>query len=92
MTRAGTSTRPDASPDALVTSGPFRFSRNPFYIGVLLMIGGLMLALSLDWLVVALPLLWVALDRLVVPREEERLAAAFDETWEPYAARTRRWL
>lgn len=92
MTRAGTTTKPYKRPTALVTSGPFRFSRNPFYIGILLFFGGMMLMLSLDWLLLVMPLYWLALDRLVVPHEEKALASAFGPTWDDYAARTRRWV
>lgn len=92
MTAAGTTTKPHKRPTALVTSGPFRFSRNPFYIGIMLFFGGLMLMLSLDCLVLVLPLYWLALDRLVVPHEEQALADAFGADWQAYAGRTRRWL
>lgn len=92
MTRAGTTTKPYKRPTALVTSGPFRFSRNPFYLGLMLFFGGMLLMLSMDWLVVAMPLYWLALDRLVVPHEEQALAKAFGADWLAYAARTRRWL
>lgn len=92
MTAAGTTTKPFMPPKALVTSGPFRFSRNPFYLGIMLFFGGLMLMLSMDWLVLVLPLYWLALDRFVVPHEEAALAKAFGPDWQSYAARVRRWL
>lgn len=92
MTRAGTTTKPYTRPTALVTSGPFRLSRNPFYIGLLLFFGGLLLMLSMDWLLLVMPLYWLALDRLVVPQEEAALDKAFGQDWRAYAARTRRWL
>lgn len=41
---------------------------------------------------VGIPLLWLALDRLVVPHEERRLAEVFGPVWAAYAASTRRWL
>jgi protein-S-isoprenylcysteine O-methyltransferase Ste14 len=92
MTAAGTTTKPYKRPTALVTSGPFRFSRNPFYLGIMLFFGGLMLMLSMDWLVLVLPLYWLALDRLVIPHEEQALADAFGPQWLDYAGRVRRWL
>lgn len=92
LTAAGTPTRPNAAPLALVTSGLFRWSRNPFYCGLLLVLAGACLALSLEWALLGLPLLWLALDRLVVPHEEARLAQAFPADWSAYAAATRRWL
>lgn len=92
LATAGTPTRPNAAPVALVTSGPFRWSRNPFYCGLLLVLAGACLALSLEWALFGLPLLWLALDRLVVPQEEARLAQAFPAGWSAYAGDTRRWL
>src|SRR5690606_4223083 len=62
LTRAETSTRPFAEPDALVTTGVFSASRNPFYCGIILLLAGIALALSLDWALLTLPLFWLALD------------------------------
>lgn len=92
LRRAGTTTAPGASPAALVVDGPYRFSRNPFYIGLLLVVAGLSLCASLDWMLLGLPLLWLAIERIVVPGEEHRLAAAMPDAWPGYAARVRRWL
>ncbi|MCR6670604.1 isoprenylcysteine carboxylmethyltransferase family protein [Devosia ginsengisoli] len=92
LTAAGTTTRPNASPQALVTSGPYRWSRNPFYCGLLLVLAGACLAVSLEWALLGLPLLWLLLDRLVVPHEEARLAQGFGAEWFTYAGATRRWL
>ena len=92
LTMAGTSTRPNGAAGALVTWGVFHRSRNPFYLGLLMIVLGLMLAFSLDWGVVFLPLLWLGLDQLVVPVEERRLERAFGQDFRDYATRVRRWL
>ena len=92
LAAAGTTTRPNGAPQALVTAGPYRWSRNPFYCGLLLVLAGACLALSLEWALLGLPLLWLALDRRVVPHEEARLAQGFGDDWTRYAATTRRWL
>lgn len=89
---AGTSVRPFAAPNALVISGVFAHSRNPLYVGMLLLLAGLALALSLDWGVVLVPVLWLCLDRLVVPHEEAALRAHAPEAWAAYAARVPRWI
>jgi len=89
---ARTTTRPGERPAALVTDGVFAASRNPFYCGLLLLVGGLLLVLSLDWLVILVPALWLALDRWVVPGEERLLAEAFGADFQSYRAHTRRWL
>jgi protein-S-isoprenylcysteine O-methyltransferase Ste14 len=92
LAAAGTTTRPNGAPRVLVTAGPYRWSRNPFYCGLLLVLAGACLALSLEWALLGLPLLWLALDRLVVPHEEARLAEVFGADWLAYAGATRRWL
>jgi protein-S-isoprenylcysteine O-methyltransferase Ste14 len=92
LTAIGASTRPNGAATALVTGGVFRRSRNPFYLGMLLLVGGIMLALNLDWGMLTLPALWLALDRFVVPIEERRLESAFGPAFLAYTARTRRWL
>jgi protein-S-isoprenylcysteine O-methyltransferase Ste14 len=92
MIRAGTTTKPNATPIHLVTTGPFRWSRNPFYLGLLLVMAGIMFVASLDWVILALPALWIGLDRYVVPAEEAVLANRFGVTWTLYADHTRRWL
>ncbi len=92
LNRGGTSTRPNDAPEALVTTGIFRWSRNPFYCGILLLVAGAMVGFSLEWGVVLLPLLWLSLDRLVIPVEERRLEHAFGQSYLDYAATTRRWL
>ena len=60
-------------------------------LGILLVLAGACLALSLEWALLGLPLLWLALDRRVVPHEEARLAQGFGDDWTRYAGATRRW-
>jgi protein-S-isoprenylcysteine O-methyltransferase Ste14 len=91
LTRANTTTRAGATATTLVTTGPFGWSRNPFYVGLLLVLAGVVVAFSLDWGIVTVPLVWVALDRIVVPREEAMLCERFAGFAE-YAERVRRWV
>jgi protein-S-isoprenylcysteine O-methyltransferase Ste14 len=88
---AGTTTRAGEGAAVLVMSGPFGWSRNPFYVGLLLVLIGVVVAFSLDWGIVTVPLVWVALDRIVVPREEAMLRERFAGFAE-YARRVRRWV
>jgi len=92
IVRAGSTTLPNGAARALATGGVFRWSRNPFYCGLILALAGLFLAVGLDWGIALLPALWFALDRLVVPFEECRLEAAFGESYRSYASATRRWI
>jgi protein-S-isoprenylcysteine O-methyltransferase Ste14 len=92
IVRAGSTTRPNGAPHALATGGVFSRSRNPFYCGLILVLAGIFLATGLDWGIAFLPVLWLALDRLVVPFEERRLEAAFGEIYRDYVSLTRRWV
>ncbi len=76
----------------LVTHGPFRFSRNPIYLGNLMVVAGLGLVLSNLWLLLATPVLGYALHTLAIRREERHLEALFDDQWRDYKARVRRWV
>jgi len=88
----GTSYAPFAQPTSLITSGPYRFSRNPLYVALVATLIGFASLLASFWLLIAAALLLVALDRLVVPSEEAALAAVFGEEWAAYVRRVRRWL
>jgi len=92
MQRARTTVLPHGEPAALVTSGVFRVSRNPIYLGDAMVLAGLALYWG-AWPSLALVALfvWLATDRFIRP-EEARLRARFGAAFEAYARRTRRWL
>ncbi len=90
--RHGTTVKPFEESSALVTAGIFGLTRNPMYLGVVLMLAGVSMLLgSLVALVPAL-LLAIFLDRRFIRVEEEMLAEKFGDAWQTYRARTRRWL
>lgn len=91
LRRARTPVEPGHVPTALVTSGPYRFTRNPLYLGQLLFLLGLGLA-AFPWLLPGAVVQALLLDRLVVPAEEARIAAHFGEAFATYRARVRRWI
>lgn len=77
---------------ALVRSGVFRFSRNPIYLGMLLVLIGLAVALA-NPLALALAAVFAAwMDRFQVRAEERALSRAFGREYREYSARVRRWL
>lgn len=76
----------------LVERGPYRLTRNPIYVGLLLGFVGIGLIASLDWTIPLLPALWLALHHLVVLPEEAYLSRRFGESYDVYRTRTRRWL
>ncbi|WP_422072683.1 methyltransferase family protein [Tranquillimonas rosea] len=92
MRRRRTTPLPHLMPSALVRTGVFRVSRNPIYLGDLLLLAGAGLALG-SWLaLLAVPVLAWLLDRRFIRPEEERLRTAFGHDFERYRAGVRRWI
>jgi protein-S-isoprenylcysteine O-methyltransferase Ste14 len=77
---------------ALDTTGPYRFSRNPMYLGMVFLYVAIALALGLVWPLIALPLVIAAVDQLVIAIEEAYLVRRFGQPYCDYMATTRRWL
>jgi protein-S-isoprenylcysteine O-methyltransferase Ste14 len=92
MKAHGTGLEPGGVPRRLVTTGPFRFSRNPLYLAQLLTLLGIALAMNSTWFVAATILQLVLLDRLIVVREERVIRSTFGAEYDAYTARVRRWL
>jgi protein-S-isoprenylcysteine O-methyltransferase Ste14 len=91
MVRAGTNPRPDKPDQALVDSGPFRFSRNPIYLGLIMIAAGFALILGDLWAWLAVAASFALLETVVIRREEAYLATRFGAAYEAYRARVRRW-
>ena len=90
--RAGQDPRPWKPSTELIASGPYRFSRNPMYVGMTLMTIGIGGLLARGWIALLAPLaLWVV-HRAAVLREEEYLQARFGEAYLQYKSRVRRYL
>ena len=92
FTRVGTAIHPLARSSFLVRSGPFRFSRNPIYLGMVLILTGAALALgsATPWLII--PVFIGALAHQVIAGEERKLTAEFGAQYLEYCTRVRRWL
>lgn len=90
--RAHTTLDPHGSVDVLVTSGIYRFTRNPIYLGFLLMVIGLPLNSGTYWgIVMAVPFV-ITCIRFVIEKEEEYLEKKFGEAYTSYKSRVRRWV
>jgi protein-S-isoprenylcysteine O-methyltransferase Ste14 len=88
----GTTVRPFERSSALATGGVFRLSRNPMYLGMILMLIGVALLLgALSPLLVAAGFAAI-IDTRFVPAEEQMLAETFGDAWTAYRDRTRRWI
>jgi protein-S-isoprenylcysteine O-methyltransferase Ste14 len=90
--RHGTTHDPFGTPAALVVSGPFRYSRNPMYVAVTLILLGIAWGMrTVSWWFV--PALFFLFVRLVqVPHEERLLDRLFGDAYRAYRARVRRWV
>ncbi len=92
MRRAGTPVDPREAPTALVQAGPFRYTRNPAYVGLTLTYLGLTLLAGGRWALLLLPGVLVAVDWGVIRREERYLEERFGSHYREYRRRVRRWL
>lgn len=89
--RKGTTHEPNGIATALLTGGPFGFSRNPLYLALAALLAALGLVLDSAWILLLLPVLILLLDRLVIAREEARLRAQFGAAYLAYTRQVRRW-
>jgi len=92
--RAGTTVNPmkPESSSSLVTSGIYRLTRNPMYLGFLLVLLGWAVFLSSILAFLFLPAFIVYMNHFQIEPEERALATLFREAFAAYKARARRWL
>ena len=77
---------------SLVTTGPYRITRNPAYLGLALTYAGIATLARTPWDFVTLIPALVVMDRMVIAREERYLERRFGEDYLRYRSRRRRWL
>ena len=89
---AGTAIKPYEQSSALVTEGPYRVTRNPMYLGmvVTLLGAGIMLGTTIPFIVV--PLFAALIQARFILMEEGMLEAAFGQAYRDYKAKVRRWI
>jgi protein-S-isoprenylcysteine O-methyltransferase Ste14 len=90
--KARTTVDPHGSVSAIVTSGPYHFSRNPIYLGFVCTLIGLPLALRNYWGAVLSPVFMMSLFQWVIKHEEAYLEKKFGNVYTSYKSRVRRWL
>ncbi len=90
--QAGTTVRPDRPASALVTSGIYRYSRNPNYLSMMLLFLGLGIGINSLWILALLVPVFAWLVWRVVPAEERYLERAFGPAYRQYQRDVRRWL
>ncbi len=90
--RAGTTFDVRKPASALITDGPYRFSRNPSYVSLTLLYLGVGILLNNGWILILVAPVFLVMDLWVVRREERHLEAIFGEEFLRYKAAVRRWL
>lgn len=90
--QAETPLKPFVPVKAMVTKGPFRYSRNPVYLGMFMMLAGwaIYLRATVAWLVV-IGFIW-AIRRFWVLPEEEMMENTMGDAYLKYKSEVRRWL
>jgi len=87
-----TTINPYKGASSLCTEGPFRFSRNPIYLGDWFLLCGGAILLRTLWPLVFAPIIWAILRYGVIRHEERHLEARFGDQYRAYERRVRRWL
>lgn len=77
---------------AIVERGPYRFTRNPMYLGMTIAYLGVALIMNSTVALIMLPVVILVIDVFVIRREERYLSAKFAAPYDSYRARVRRWL
>jgi len=92
ITRAGSNVPTNLPITTIVASGPYRFTRNPIYLGMFLGLIGLAIAFDNLWLLMMLVPFALVIRYGVVAREETYLERKFGDVYRRYHTRVRRWL
>src|SRR5215475_2770128 len=92
LSRAHTPVDPLKPTTALVTEGPFRYSRNPIYVALTLLYVGVALLVNVWWILLLVVPVLLVIRYGVIAREEAYFTRKFGEAYRQYTAQVRRWL
>jgi protein-S-isoprenylcysteine O-methyltransferase Ste14 len=92
FSRAGTTVKPFQESSALITTGVYRLSRNPMYLGLVLLVLGIAVITGSLTPLVVVPILAFLLDRDFIAAEERMLEERFGPVWLEYKKSVRRWI
>ena len=90
--KTGTTVKPFEVSTTLVTSGVFRYSRNPMYLGMVMILTGVALLLGALSPFIIIPVFAMTMDRVFIVSEENMLDQRFGSKWKQYKANVRRWI
>lgn len=92
MKRAGTNVDPRMPATAIVTAGPYRYTRNPLYVGMTLIYAGVSALANALPAIALLPGVLQVMRRGVIDREERYLEGKFGDEYREYKERVPRWI
>src|SRR5262247_356227 len=92
LSRAHTPVDPMKPTTALVTEGPFRYSRNPIYVALTLLYLGVAFLVNALWILLLVVPVLLVIRYGVIAREEAYLTRKFGDAYRQYTAQVRRWL
>ena len=87
-----TTVKPFQESSAVITTGVFGWTRNPMYLGMVLILLGIGWIAGSATALVPWAVFGVLMDRVFIRAEESMLAARFPEKWQEYSSQTRRWV
>ena len=90
--RSGQDPRPWTPTPELLVEGPYRFTRNPMYLMMVLVCAGTSLLLASAWVLLLTPLCGVIIHLTAIRHEEAYLERMFGESYRRYRERVRRWI
>jgi protein-S-isoprenylcysteine O-methyltransferase Ste14 len=92
MREAGTRVETHKPTTTIAVNGPYRFTRNPIYLGMLIGQTGLAVGLDSLWILATLVPFFLVIRYGVIAREEAYLERKFGAVYLGYKSRVRRWL
>ena len=92
LKKRGTFIDPNRPTTQIVEDGPFRFSRNPMYLSLVLVLFGLFVLFLSIWFLLATAVVWLVFDRIAVLPEEVYLEKKFGDRYTAYKSRVRKWI
>lgn len=84
--------KPFTQPDVFVIEGPYRFTRNPMYLGVVLMLLGAWVLMGAVTPIVGVVIFAVTANQWYIPVEERMLQDRFGPNFDAYCSKVRRWI
>jgi protein-S-isoprenylcysteine O-methyltransferase Ste14 len=90
--RTGQDAKPWLSTPEIISTGIYRFTRNPMYVSMGFLQAGIGVALANEWVVLLVPVTWVVIYLIAIRHEEAYLEKKFGSVYTDYKASVRRWL